>query len=186
MIIERWRIEYNRSGPRSSLGYRPPVPEAFFKTFIVKNMPEMISSPREVHTHGRLTQHVVHGLEAGQHQAADQGWSKSVLTSKEVVVLHRNAHLHWKWQPMTGFFDRKAEAATGQTLSKLFPLSGFCPRAFFSAREIKRSDLTISRTRFFQRGCDPSQLGASFQEERAGSSRYRRCGKPNVSSGILE
>ena len=46
MLIERWRIEHNTFRPHSSLGYRPPAPEAFFKTFIVQNTPEMISSPR--------------------------------------------------------------------------------------------------------------------------------------------
>ena len=28
VIIERWRQEYNTVRPHSSLGYRPPVPEA--------------------------------------------------------------------------------------------------------------------------------------------------------------
>ena len=28
VVIEQWREEYNRVRPRSSLGYRPPVPEA--------------------------------------------------------------------------------------------------------------------------------------------------------------
>jgi len=28
-LIERWREEYNTFRPHSSLGYRPPVPEAF-------------------------------------------------------------------------------------------------------------------------------------------------------------
>jgi hypothetical protein len=43
VIIEQWRIEYNTFRPHSSLGKRPPVPEAFFKTFIVQNIPEVIS-----------------------------------------------------------------------------------------------------------------------------------------------
>ncbi len=55
VIIERWRIEYNMFRPHSSLGYRPPASEAFFKTFIVQNMPEMISSPRETRTQRTLT-----------------------------------------------------------------------------------------------------------------------------------
>ncbi len=29
MIIENWRREYNQLRPHSSLGYRPPAPEAF-------------------------------------------------------------------------------------------------------------------------------------------------------------
>ena len=28
VLVERWRREYNRVRPRSSLGYRPPAPEA--------------------------------------------------------------------------------------------------------------------------------------------------------------
>ena len=28
ILIERWRQEYNMARPRSSLGYRPPTPEA--------------------------------------------------------------------------------------------------------------------------------------------------------------
>ncbi len=29
VLIERWRQHYNRVRPHSSLGYRPPAPEAF-------------------------------------------------------------------------------------------------------------------------------------------------------------
>ena len=28
VLVERWRQEYNRIRPHSSLGYRPPAPEA--------------------------------------------------------------------------------------------------------------------------------------------------------------
>ncbi|MBL7039148.1 MAG: transposase [Pirellulaceae bacterium] len=28
VLMERWRVEYNTIRPRSSLGYRPPAPEA--------------------------------------------------------------------------------------------------------------------------------------------------------------
>ena len=28
ILVERWRREYNQARPHSSLGYRPPVPEA--------------------------------------------------------------------------------------------------------------------------------------------------------------
>ena len=28
IVIERWRVHYNTIGPHSSLGYRPPGPEA--------------------------------------------------------------------------------------------------------------------------------------------------------------
>jgi len=28
VLIEDWRLEYNRVRPHSSLGYRPPAPEA--------------------------------------------------------------------------------------------------------------------------------------------------------------
>jgi len=55
VLIEQWRSEYNTFRPHSALGYRPPAPEAFFKTFIVQNVPEMISSPCRPCTHGRLT-----------------------------------------------------------------------------------------------------------------------------------
>ncbi len=55
VIIERWRKEYNTFRPHSSLGYRPPAPEAFLKTFIGPNMPEMISSPKGTSTLRSLT-----------------------------------------------------------------------------------------------------------------------------------
>ena len=29
VLVERWRQEYNQVRPHSSLGYRPPAPEAF-------------------------------------------------------------------------------------------------------------------------------------------------------------
>ncbi|MDH4219967.1 MAG: transposase, partial [Candidatus Aminicenantes bacterium] len=29
VVIENWRREYNQFRPHSSLGYRPPAPEAF-------------------------------------------------------------------------------------------------------------------------------------------------------------
>ena len=53
--IERWRMQYNTLGPHSSLGYRPPAPETFFKTFIVQNRPGTISCPRETNTLETLT-----------------------------------------------------------------------------------------------------------------------------------
>jgi transposase InsO family protein len=28
--LERWRVEYNQIRPHSSLGYRPPAPEAIY------------------------------------------------------------------------------------------------------------------------------------------------------------
>jgi integrase-like protein len=66
IIIERWRKEYNTFRPHSSLGYRPPAPEAFLKKFIVHNVPEMISSPKGTSTQMSLTSHAIHVLEAGQ------------------------------------------------------------------------------------------------------------------------
>ena len=32
MLAERWRIHYNTVRPHSSLGYRPPAPEAWLTT----------------------------------------------------------------------------------------------------------------------------------------------------------
>ncbi len=55
MIVERCRTEHNTFRPHSSLGYRSPAPEAFFKTFIVPNRPELISLPKEVRTLNSLT-----------------------------------------------------------------------------------------------------------------------------------
>ena len=34
VLIERWRQEYNHIRPHSSLGYRPPAPEAILTTEI--------------------------------------------------------------------------------------------------------------------------------------------------------
>ena len=72
MIIEQWRIEHNTVRPDSSLGYRPTAPEAYFKTVIVQNMPEMISSPRDPCTLGILTQKVAHVMGADQRESV---WS---------------------------------------------------------------------------------------------------------------
>ena len=38
VLIERWRREYNHVRPHSSLGYRPPAPEAILPG------PQMVSS----------------------------------------------------------------------------------------------------------------------------------------------
>jgi hypothetical protein len=54
MITER-RTGYNTFRPHSFLGYGPPAPEPFFKTFIVQNMPGMISCPRQPNTLETLT-----------------------------------------------------------------------------------------------------------------------------------
>ena len=35
VLIERWRVEYNQVRPHSSLGYRPPAPEAFDTTGVL-------------------------------------------------------------------------------------------------------------------------------------------------------
>jgi len=43
--IERWRLEYNHRRPHSSLGYRPPAPEAI--------------EPNRLEIAARLTQQVV-------------------------------------------------------------------------------------------------------------------------------
>jgi hypothetical protein len=55
VFIESWRIECNPFRPHSSLAYLPPPPEPVLKTFIVQNMPEMISCPREPCTLETLT-----------------------------------------------------------------------------------------------------------------------------------
>ena len=55
VIIESWRTEFNTFTPHSSLGYRPPAPEALFKTFIAQNMPDMISCSRQPNTLETLT-----------------------------------------------------------------------------------------------------------------------------------
>ncbi len=66
VIIERWRREYNTFRPHSSLGYRPPAAEAFFKTCNVQNSLEMISSPKGTSTQRSLTQKVANVLGVGQ------------------------------------------------------------------------------------------------------------------------
>ena len=38
ILIKRWRYEYNHIRPHSSLGYRPPAPEAMMTTEIGKNL----------------------------------------------------------------------------------------------------------------------------------------------------
>ncbi len=40
VLIERWRHEYNTFRPHSSLGYRPPAPEAILTTWLIHVTPE--------------------------------------------------------------------------------------------------------------------------------------------------
>ena len=39
VLVERWRWEYNTIRPHSSLGYRPPAPEAIKPRWIEQQMP---------------------------------------------------------------------------------------------------------------------------------------------------
>jgi hypothetical protein len=66
VFIERWRKEYNTFRDHSSLRCRPPAPEAVFKTCIVQNRTDMLSSQNGVRTQKSLTYKVTQILGAGQ------------------------------------------------------------------------------------------------------------------------
>jgi transposase InsO family protein len=53
VLIERWREHYNRIRPHSSLGYRPPAPEAIEPVGTCSAA--LRPSPLALHTHGGLT-----------------------------------------------------------------------------------------------------------------------------------
>ena len=46
VVIEQWRVRYNTVRPHSSLGYRPPVPEAV--------LPEALGRGKEIMGHGNV------------------------------------------------------------------------------------------------------------------------------------
>ena len=60
-LIERWRQEYNTIRPHSSLGYRPPAPEAVLWRRL---------GDAGVHSEGRLRANIGSGLQPG----AGQWW----------------------------------------------------------------------------------------------------------------
>ena len=45
VLIERWRQHYNRVRPHSSLGYRPPAPEAIVVSLITEHEEFGVSAP---------------------------------------------------------------------------------------------------------------------------------------------
>ena len=55
VLSKPWRNDHNSFRPYSYLGYGPPAPEAFFKMFIIQNMPEMTSCPMEARIQKTLT-----------------------------------------------------------------------------------------------------------------------------------
>jgi len=40
IVIEQWRVQYNTRRPHSSLGYRPPAPEAYHSVISMNAMPQ--------------------------------------------------------------------------------------------------------------------------------------------------
>ena len=55
VIIERWRQEYNTFRPHSSLGYRPPAPEALLRPSDMTIEPCLISEKLDRQIVQRLT-----------------------------------------------------------------------------------------------------------------------------------
>jgi len=55
VIIEKWRQEYNTFRPHSSLGYRPPAPEAILPPPEKHIEPWIIHKGMDIHTVKRLT-----------------------------------------------------------------------------------------------------------------------------------
>ena len=45
VLTERWRTEYNTIRPHSSLGYRPPAPEAVLACSLASAMPQLTNKP---------------------------------------------------------------------------------------------------------------------------------------------
>jgi len=55
VIIERWRKEYNTFRPHSSLGYRPPAPDAVLPPSEMNIQPWLINKKMDIHNAQRLT-----------------------------------------------------------------------------------------------------------------------------------
>jgi len=55
VIIERWRKEYNTFRPHSSLGYRPPAPEAVLPPPDMNIQPSLINKEMDIQNAHRLT-----------------------------------------------------------------------------------------------------------------------------------
>jgi len=55
VIIERWRQEYNTFRPHSSLGYRPPAPEAVLPPSEMNIQPWLINKKMDIQNAQRLT-----------------------------------------------------------------------------------------------------------------------------------
>jgi len=55
VIIERWRKEYNTFRPHSSLGYRPPAPEAVLPPSEMNIQPWLINKKMDIQNAQRLT-----------------------------------------------------------------------------------------------------------------------------------
>ncbi len=43
IVIERWRVQYNTRRPHSSLGYRPPAPEAYHPVITTNAIPQSLA-----------------------------------------------------------------------------------------------------------------------------------------------
>jgi putative transposase len=43
IVIEQWRVQYNTRRPHSSLGYRPPAPEAYHPVITTNAIPQSLA-----------------------------------------------------------------------------------------------------------------------------------------------
>jgi transposase InsO family protein len=43
IVIEQWRVQYNTRRPHSSLGYRPPAPEAYHPAISTHAIPQSLA-----------------------------------------------------------------------------------------------------------------------------------------------
>jgi putative transposase len=42
IVLEQWRVQYNTRRPHSSLGYRPPAPEAYHPVIATNAIPQSL------------------------------------------------------------------------------------------------------------------------------------------------
>jgi transposase InsO family protein len=70
VIIENWRRHYNTIRPHSSLGYRPPAPEAFMPARLTPQSGPAAPHALTLASRPSLTSPPDHSIGAGQHCSA--------------------------------------------------------------------------------------------------------------------
>ena len=98
VIIENWRRHYNTIRPHSSLGYRPPAPEAFMPARPAPQQPtELIICPPEFYLY-------IPAFDVA-------GFRKTLIECSHVAPIHGDEPA-WR-NPITGIAGCCARAASG-------------------------------------------------------------------------